>query len=385
MNLLIASDSYKGSVSAYDAGESIKKGILRAISDADVTNVPMADGGEGTIDAILANREGRLHEVNVHDPLMHSITVSYAGITHEGKDTAIIECARSTGLPLIPEEQRNPMLLNSYGLGEQILDAVKQGYQHLIITLGGSATNDGGVGMLQALGWTFYNDRDEELPIQGNQVANVHRMSDQHRLSELDSCQITIASDVTNPFHGKNGATHVFGPQKGATPAQLETLDLALARLASVFSKQYGENIQTKPGSGAAGGLGGALYIGLQGTFEAGIDVVMDLTKLEDHIKQADLVITGEGSLDQQSLMGKVPHGVAKLAKKYKKPIIGLAGRHDLELEQLNRHLDVVLSIQTEARPMEQAIEPDFTRKQLTVTSEQLIRLYLLGRAHSTN
>ncbi|MYL54461.1 glycerate kinase [Pontibacillus yanchengensis] len=383
MNLLIASDSYKGSVSAYDAGEAIKKGILQVIPDADVTNVPMADGGEGTIDAILANRDARIHEVNVHDPLMNKISVTYAGITHQGKDTAIIECARSTGLPLIPEEQRNPMLLNSHGLGEQILDAVKQGYQHLIITLGGSATNDGGVGMLQALGWTFYNNKDEELPTQGNQVANVYRMSDDHRLPALDSCQVTIASDVTNPFHGTNGATYVFGPQKGATPAHLETLDQSLERLASLLSKHYGENIQTKPGSGAAGGLGGALYIGLQGTFEAGIDVVMDLTKLEDHMKHADLVLTGEGSLDQQSVMGKVPHGVAKLAQKYKKPIIGLAGRHDLELEQLNRFLDVVMSIQTEARPIEQAIQPDVTRKQLTVTSEQLMRLYRLGSAHS--
>ncbi|CAN7186193.1 glycerate kinase family protein [Rossellomorea sp. LjRoot5] len=372
MNVLIASDSYKDSLSAFEVGEAARKGVLSAWPSAYVENSPMADGGEGTLDALLTCLDGEEKEVRVHDPLMNIVTARYVVLNG---DTAFIESARSSGLPLVPFEKRDPMKANTYGLGEQIKDAVQNGYRNIVISLGGSATNDGGVGMLQALGWTFYGEDGVELGVEGNPLLQAASFSDRERLPGLEECSFTIASDVTNPFYGEKGAAHIFGKQKGATSEGILELDAGLVRMASLFKEVYGVDVQKVAGSGAAGGLGGSIVAALGGTLQSGVDTIIELTGLEEKVMKADIVFTGEGSLDQQSLMGKVPVGVARLAKKHGKKVIGIAGRIDTDLAEVNQYLDAVFSIQTECRSLEEALRSEVTSEQIRVTVEQVVRL----------
>jgi glycerate 2-kinase len=372
MNFLIASDSYKDSLSAFEVGEAARKGILSVMPSAHVENSPMADGGEGTLDALLSCLDGEEKEVPVHDPLMNPVLARY--VVFNG-DTAFIESARSSGLPLVPFEKRNPLVSNTYGLGEQIKDAVMNGYRNIVISLGGSATNDGGVGMLQALGWTFYDEDGVEVEVKGNPLLKAVSFSDHERIPELEQCSFTIASDVTNPFYGEKGAAHIFGRQKGATSAGILELDAGLVKLSSLFSEVYGIDVQDVPGSGAAGGLGGSIVAALNGVLQSGVDTIIELTKLEEKVMKADIIFTGEGSLDQQSLMGKVPVGVAKLAKKHSKKVIGIAGRIDTDLAEVNQYLDAVFSIQTECRSLKEALKSEVTGEQIRVTVEQVVRL----------
>jgi glycerate 2-kinase len=372
MKFLIASDSFKDSLSAYEVGEAARKGILSAIPEASVVISPMADGGEGTIDALLACMNGVEKEVVVHDPLMNPIPVSYVVLE---EDTVFIESARSSGLPLVPFENRDPMKTNTYGLGEQIRDAVQSGYRNIVISLGGSATNDGGVGMLQALGWKFF-DRDGNLiGNEDNPMLKVFSFSDDERLAGLEQCKFTIASDVTNPFYGLQGAAHIFGKQKGATDRDIIELDKCLVNLAGLFEKAYGINLQQVEGAGAAGGLGGGISAALNGVLQSGVETIAKLTKLEEKVTKADVIFTGEGSLDKQSLMGKVPVGVAKLAKKHGKKVIGIAGRVDTDLGEVNQYLDAVFSIQTECRTLEEALTKEVSIRQVRTTVEQVVRL----------
>jgi glycerate 2-kinase len=372
MKFLIASDSFKDSLSAYEVGEAAREGILSAIPEASVVISPMADGGEGTIDALLACMNGVEKEVVVHDPLMNPIPVSYIVLE---EDIVFIESARSSGLPLVPFEKRNPMKTNTYGLGEQIRDAVQSGYRNIVISLGGSATNDGGVGMLQAIGWKFY-DRDGQLiGNEDNPLLKVSSFSDDERLAGLEQCTFTIASDVTNPFYGLQGAAHIFGKQKGATDRDIIELDKCLVNLAELFEKAYGINLQQVEGAGAAGGLGGGISAALNGVLQSGVETIAKLTKLEEKVTKADVIFTGEGSLDKQSLMGKVPVGVANLAKKHGKKVIGIAGRVDTDLGEVNQYLDAVFSIQTECRSLEEALMKEVSSRQVRTTVEQVVRL----------
>ncbi|RLQ94898.1 glycerate kinase family protein [Falsibacillus albus] len=372
---LIASDSYKGSLSALEVGEAAKKGILSVHPDAEVKISPMADGGEGTIEALLQTVPGKEIEVEVHDPLMRPITAKYAVIEYEGKDVVFIECARSSGLPLVPAGLRNPMNTNSYGLGEQIRDAVRRGYRDIMVSLGGSASNDGGLGMLQALGWELYDSSGVLMGMRGNPLLDVVRMSDENVIPELSECTFAAASDVTNPFFGENGAAHVFAKQKGASDGEIGDLDLGLRKLAGLYEKTYGVDVQDVAGAGAAGGLGGAIVAALRGQIASGVDTVIELTRLEEKVEWADVVFTGEGSLDNQSVMGKVPVGVGKLAKRHGKKVIGIAGRIDTELNEVNKHLDGVFSIQTECRTLEEAMEYETAAKQVEVTVGQIVRV----------
>ncbi|MEL3970824.1 glycerate kinase [Rossellomorea oryzaecorticis] len=372
MKYLIASDSFKDSLSAYEVGEAAREGIVSAVPEASVVISPMADGGEGTIDALLACMNGVEKEVVVHDPLMNPIPVSYIVLD---EDTVFIESARSSGLPLVPFEKRNPMKTNTYGLGEQIRDAVQSGYRNIVISLGGSATNDGGVGMLQALGWKFY-DRDGKLiGNEDNPLLKVASFLDDERLPGLEQCTFTIASDVTNPFYGLQGAAYIFGKQKGATDRDIIELDKCLVNIAGLFEKAYGINLQQVEGAGAAGGLGGGIAAGLKGVLQSGVETISKLTKLEEKVVEADVIFTGEGSLDKQSLMGKVPVGVAKLAKKHGKKVIGIAGRVDTDLGEVNQYLDAVFSIQTECRTLEDSLTKGVSSKQVRTTVEQVVRL----------
>ena len=375
MKVLIASDSFKGSLSSFEIGKSAEAAIKKVHPHAQVAISPMADGGEGTIEALLKSTNGKEIEVDVHDPLMRPTKVKYAVIQQEDKEVAYIECARSSGLTLVPKQLQNPIHTNTYGLGEQIKDAIQRGYRDIVISLGGSATNDGGLGMLQALGWHLYDRSGTLLGMRGNPLLQTVRLSDEDILPELKDCRITAASDVTSPFYGERGAAYVFAKQKGASDAEIGELDLGLRKLANLFEKEYSQNVQDIPGSGAAGGLGGAIVTALDGKIQYGVDTVIELTNLEKKIKESDVIITGEGSIDYQSLMGKVPLGVGKLAKKHGKKVIAIAGRIDTELTLHNHFLDGIFSIQTECRTLEEAMTEEITRQQVQTTVEQIIRI----------
>jgi glycerate 2-kinase len=381
MKFLIATDSFKDSLSAYEVGKAAEKGILRAFPKAEVEIFPMADGGEGSVDILLYGNtfSAKEIEVFVHGPLMERVKAKYAVIEHNGEEIAFIESAQSSGLMLVAPSKRNPMYTTTYGLGEQIRDAVKRGYRHIVISLGGSATNDGGVGMLQALGWKFYDETGQEIGKEGNPLLKVASFSDDDVIPELRECKLIAASDVMNPFYGEKGAAYIFARQKGANESEIAVLDQALRKLAKLFEDSYGVNVQEIQGAGAAGGLGGAIVACLNGRISSGVETMIKLTRLEEKIKRADVVITGEGSLDNQSIMGKVPIGVGKLAKKHGKIVIGIAGRIDTELQEINQFLHAVFSIQTECRTLAEALQPHIAAKQIEVTVEQVVRMLRTG------
>ncbi|MBO9130153.1 glycerate kinase [Bacillus sp. 165] len=375
MKYVIASDSFKGSLSAIQVGRAVKQGILHAHPEAQVKIVPMADGGEGTLEALLYANRGHEMRLQVHNPLMQPVLAKYAVFHQDGKDIVFIECAQSSGLPLIAKNQRNPMNTNTYGLGEQIKDAVQRGYRHFIISLGGSATNDGGVGMLQALGWNFFDKKGQLIRNTGNPLLHIHSFSDTNKLPQLDACTFMAATDVINPFYGPHGAAFIFARQKGATDQEISVLDTAMQKFEQLLTEQYGVSVQTVSGAGAAGGLGGSLAACLQAEITSGAELIMQHTNLEEHVRKADIVITGEGSLDEQTLLGKVPIAVAKLAKKHGKLVIGIAGRIDTDLNSLNAYLDAVFSIQTECLTLEYALTHDIAYKQVEVTAGQIAQL----------
>ncbi|MBM7618563.1 glycerate kinase [Bacillus tianshenii] len=375
-HILVAPDSFKGSLSAYKVGEAVASGVKAVFPSAEVDILPMADGGEGTVEALLYANKGKVEEVEVSGPLMERVLAKYGVFDYDGNPHAVIECAESTGLTLVPIEKRNPMRSNSYGFGEQIRDAIAKGYRHLIVTLGGSATNDGGLGMLQALGWKFYDHAGRLLtPEEGNPLLHAYDFSTEDALPELSECTITIASDVMNPFYGPQGAAYVFAGQKGASMEAILELDGHLNRFADLVEQKLVVNIQAISGAGAAGGLGGAFAGCLGADMQSGIEMVLHYTNAEEKMKLADLVFTGEGSLDSQSIYGKVPVGVAKLARKHGKKVIGIAGRIDTDTKLLNEHLDAVFSIQTQCRSLEEAMQPEVTERQIEVTVEQICRL----------
>ncbi|KMY55562.1 hypothetical protein AC623_17770 [Bacillus sp. FJAT-27231] len=376
MKILIAPDSFKGSLLAVAAGEAIAKGVAKAVPHAKVKVVPMADGGEGTIAALT----GMPQKLTVHDPLMRPIEASCLTIDYEGKPAALVECAESSGLILLSEKERSPMTANTYGLGEQIKAALNDGFRQVIISLGGSATNDGGLGMLQALGWKLYDRDKNEIHTVGNPLLCVDSLSDEQIHPAIRETRFLAASDVLNPFHGQEGAAYMFAPQKGANEHEVQQLDEKLQKLARLFQEAYGIDVKEMRGSGAAGGLGGAIAAALGGEIISGIQMVIELTGLEADIKWADLVITGEGSLDGQSLLGKVPVGIAKLAKLHDKTVIALAGRLGKDIEALHPYFDGIFSIQTDCLTIEQAMNPETAVRQMSQTVEQILRLYSLKK-----
>ncbi|WP_079478744.1 glycerate kinase family protein [Halobacillus salinus] len=374
MNVLIAPDSFKGSLSAEEVGQAAARGIDKADPSAKTTVVPMADGGEGSIDALRPVLTKEI-PLTVTGPSGKPVETSYAIIENDGTATVFIECARSTGLTLIEDSERDPFQLNSYGLGEQIRHAAEQGYRQITVSLGGSATTDGGTGMLQALGYRFFDKKDEMLSTGTNPLGHIASVDDSEKVSALDDCQITVACDVTNPFHGTNGAAHIYGPQKGATPDQVHELDHGLEQFADIIETKYGVDLQQIPGAGAAGGLGGALAGVLGATLEPGFDIIAELTGLEEKIKEADVVLTGEGSLDTQSSQGKVPMSVGKMAKAHGKPVIAIAGKVDAD--DFHSTLDAAFSIQRGPGSLEEALDPEKARENIAYTVEQIMRVFV--------
>jgi glycerate kinase len=344
MRVVVAPDSYKGSMSAVEVADIIEKGLKTVFPDAEISKVPIADGGEGTVDAFLAALGGERRELEVTGPLGDKVK-AFFGIL-PGGETAVVEMAAASGLPLVPPEKRNPLVTTTYGTGELIKAALEAGCSTIIVGIGGSATNDGGMGMAQALGIGFYDSRGEELGFGGENLGKLAKIEMAGLNPKVKTAKILVACDVDNPLCGPHGASAVFGPQKGATPEMVEVLDRDLACFARVIKEQAGADIFNMPGAGAAGGLGAGL-VGLLGAeLRPGIEIVIENTGLAEKISGADLVITGEGRTDFQTARGKAPVGIARLAKKYQVPVIAISGSlGDGYQDVYEAGLDAVFSI----------------------------------------
>lgn len=377
MKIIISPDSYKGSMTALNVAESIEKGIKKASRDCNVNceviKLPMADGGEGTVDAILNSVNGEKIHVKVKDPLGREIN-SFFGIIDD--NTAIIEMAAASGLSLLTEEERNPMETTSYGTGQLIKEALNYGCKNIIIGIGGSATNDGGVGMAQALGVQFLDKYGEQVGPGGgqlNKIAEINTLSMDHRIKNTT---FTIASDVENVLCGPNGASAIYGPQKGATSEMVNILDNNLRHLAKIIKRDLKKDILNMPGSGAAGGLGAALIAFLNAKCLSGIDTVMQLTNFEEKVKSSDLIITGEGSTDYQTMFGKVPYGVAKIARRYNKTVIVISGSLKQGYEELYKEgITALFSIVNGPITLRESIERG--EELLAKTTRNIMRLVL--------
>lgn len=371
MKIVVAPDSFKGSISARDLCAAVCRGIHAVDPKIDVVELPLADGGEGTVGNMVYSTQGETRLVQVNDPLGRPIRAAY-GILGDHA-TVIIEMAQASGLPLLKPDERNPLITSSFGTGELVLHALNAGYRKFIIGLGGSATNDGGVGMLKALGAAFYDQDGVLLPKGGASLEKLSYMDLSGLDKRLQESTFTIASDVNNPLCGANGASAVFGPQKGATPEMVQRLDMALSRFADVVEKQLGIDVRHLPGSGAAGGMGAALLAFLHAEFKSGIELVMDAIHFEQKIQAADLIITGEGKLDEQTMAGKVIAGVCKKAKPYQIPTIAICGGMELTSDQMDEiGLLAGFSIVPKPCSLEQAMEQAEEWAQERV--EQIIR-----------
>ncbi|MGM8909073.1 glycerate kinase [Psychrobacter sp. 1U1] len=340
MKILIAPDSFKESLEALEVCRAIQSGFRQIFPDADYTLLPMADGGEGTSAVLSYVLGGRWKNVVVNDPLMRPITAKYLLLENE---TAVIEIAHACGLHLLTSEERNPLITSSYGVGELIADALSEGVKRIIIGLGGSATNDAGLGMLMALGVGFYNHDGKSLAQGGSELANLKQIEGEKLHPKLRDTVFEVACDVTNPLCGLSGASAIFGPQKGASPEQVALLDKALSHFAMVFGQHGYQDYQNIAGAGAAGGLGFALMTFCGANLKSGFDTVTEAVSLEEHIASADLVITGEGKLDAQTLMGKVAGGISQLAKASHKPVIAICGSVDGLNPAQTTQFDVVM------------------------------------------
>lgn len=370
--VVIAIDSFKGCLPSQEAGEAAARGVRRAWPGCQTLIVPVADGGEGLLEALVSASGGRLVSVRAHDPLMEVREACY-GLSHDGQ-TAFVEMARISGLPLVPEARRNPLLTTTYGTGELIRDALGRGCRRVLIGLGGSATNDAGMGMLQALGFRFLDKEGKEAAPGGQALKEVERIDDADVLSAVRETEFLAACDVRNPFYGPDGAAYVFAPQKGATPEQVEELGEGLRRFSEVIRRHTGTDISTLPGAGAAGGMGGGLAAFLHAKLKPGIELVLDTAGFPALLRDADLVITGEGRADRQTLMGKVPAGILAKARKQDIPVVLLTGQVEDETALLEAGFKTVCCINPPDTPLSLALRPDFARQQLEDTAERVAR-----------
>ena len=344
MKIVIAPDSYKESLSALEVANAIEQGFREIWPDADYVKLPVADGGEGTVEAMVEATTGRIAEVDVTGPLGEPVTAFY-GLSGDAR-TAFIEMAAASGLEQVPVTLRDPLKTTSWGTGELIRHALDVGVDHIIIGLGGSATNDGGAGMVQALGAKLLDAQQNEIGKGGAALDALARIDISHLDPRLAACRIEVACDVTNPLTGKEGASAVFGPQKGATAETIDRLDTALAHYAQIIARDLKVDVLELAGGGAAGGMGAALYAFCGAQLRRGIEIVTDALQLDAYVADADLVITGEGRIDSQTIHGKVPVGVAKVAKRYNKPVIGIAGSLTADVGIVHEHgLDAVFSV----------------------------------------
>ncbi|WP_461613418.1 glycerate kinase family protein [Clostridium sp. Marseille-QA1073] len=378
LKFVLAPDSFKESMNSKEACDAMERGIKKIIDDVECIKIPMADGGEGTLEALVEATNGEIYDVEVMSPLMEKITAQFGILGNS--NTAIIEMASASGIMLVPKEKRNPLITTTYGTGQLIKAALDKGVNHLIIGIGGSATNDGGAGMITALGAKLLDDNGRELDVGGGELYKLHKIDISNLDSRIKDLTVEVACDVKNPLIGPEGASQIFGPQKGATKEMVEILDRSLEHYAKKIKEQLEVDISTTPGAGAAGGLGGGLLAFLNGELRSGIDLVIHHTGLEEKIKNSNYVITGEGSVDGQTIFGKTPVGVSKIAKKYNVPAIVVAGRIGNDIAPIyDEGVVSIFSILQEVTTLEKALEDG--KENLEKTLENIARLLVLNKA----
>ncbi|WP_313233795.1 glycerate kinase family protein [Tissierella praeacuta] len=375
--ILLAPDSFKESMTAKEACEAMERGIKRANNSISCIHVPMADGGEGTMQSLVDATNGQTYNVDVIGPLGNEIEASY-GILGDG-ETGVIEMASASGIHLVPSEKRNPLITTTYGTGQLIKSCLNHRVKKLLIGIGGSATNDGGIGVVQALGGKFLDKEGKELGVGGGELDKLVTIDLSNFDNRLKDVIVEVACDVNNPLCGEQGASYVFGLQKGATPEIMKVLDNNLRHYGILIKEQLGIDILYESGAGAAGGLGAGLMAFLNGRLNKGIDMVIKYSKLEEKLPYADMVWTGEGSIDFQTQFGKTPIGVAKLAKEYNKPVVALAGRVGTNIEILyTMGIDSIFSITRDITTLEEALEKG--QENMEKTAENIIRLMNLNQ-----
>jgi glycerate kinase len=359
-------------MTAKEVCEAMEKGIKKANPNIKCIKVPMADGGEGTMQSLVDATDGKVYKVKVQGPLGAEVEAEY-GILGDG-EVAVIEMASASGIHLVPKEKRNPMKTSTFGTGQLIKACLEHSIKKLLIGIGGSATNDGGAGMVQALGGKLLDSDGNELPLGGGELRKLAQIDLSNLDDRLKDVEVEVACDVNNPLVGEKGASYVFGPQKGATEEMVKVLDENLRYYGAKIKECLGIDIVEVPGAGAAGGLGAGLMAFLNGTLKNGLEMVVEYTKLEQKVKEADMVWTGEGSIDHQTIYGKTPYGVARVAKKYKLPVIALAGRIGDGIEPLyDSGIDAIYSIMQGVSSLEDALING--RRNVKKTSENVARL----------
>ncbi|MDD7909791.1 glycerate kinase [Pseudovibrio exalbescens] len=380
MKIVIAPDSFKESLTAMEVAEAIEEGFREIFPDVDYLKLPVADGGEGTVQSMVDASNGRIVEKTVTGPLGTPVK-AFFGLMGNGK-TAVVEMAAASGLHLVPQDQRDPLVTSTFGTGELVKTALDEGVEHIIVGIGGSATNDGGLGMAQALGVRMLDDDGVELPAGGGALRSLARIDISGVDPRLAGVRLEVACDVTNPLCGPNGASHVFGPQKGASPQVAQELDGYLAHYAAVMKDQLGQDVKDVPGAGAAGGLGAAFMGLFNAVLRPGIDIVMDAVRLAEAVKDADLVITGEGRIDSQTINGKTPMGVARIAKAANKPVIGIAGCLTTDSHVVHDHgIDAIFSVVPRSVSLQEALtEAKFN---VTQTARNVAAVMALSQGHS--
>lgn len=372
MKIVIAVDSFKGCLSSSSIANAVEEGIQNTLPGCEMIKVPIADGGEGTVDALVDATQGKIITIPVHNPLMQPIQASY-GMTGDGQ-TAIIEMSAASGLDLIPLRPGNVMDTTTYGTGEMIANAIERGCRNFIIGVGGSATNDAGTGMMQALGVRFTDEMGNEVEKGGKSLSSIRHIDTQNQLSELQDCTFHIATDVTNPFYGPQGAACIFGPQKGGNEEQIKALDKGMKHLAELIFETTGKEIGHLPGAGAGGGMGGGCVAFLQANISPGIELIMDYLHFDEIIRGAGLVITGEGKMDRQTLFGKVPVGIARAAASQQIPVIAITGQLDITADKELREagLSAIFPIHPAPISLEKAMQPDYAYRNIRRTIEQI-------------
>lgn len=381
MKVVIASDSFKGSCSTLEVAEAIEKGIRKIYSDAEIIKIPVADGGEGTVDTLVIGTGGKYEKLEVTGPLGNKIEGKY-GILED--NIAVIEMAAASGLTLVKAEERNPMTATTYGTGEMIKAAMDQGCRKIYVGIGGSATNDGGVGMAQALGISFKDKEGTEIGYGGIELARLQDIDISKADPRLKETEIIVISDVSNPLCGLNGASHIYGPQKGATPEMIKQLDANLMHYAKVVKEKLGKDILDIPRGGAAGGLGAGLITFCNAQLCSGIEKVLDITNIEKHLTDANLVITGEGQIDGQTVYGKVPVGVAKRALKYNVPVIAIVGSVGEGASAVYSYgVDAIMDIISRPMSLSEAVENASTL--IEDTAEKTMRMINIKNQMSVN
>jgi len=377
--IVIAPDSFKGNLTSLQVASCLEKGIKRVLPKAKCIKVPMADGGEGTVQSLVDAANGKIVSKRVKGPAGKLVTAKYGWLAKQ--KTAVIEMAEASGLPLVKGREKNPLKTTTYGTGQLILDAINKGAKKVIIGIGGSATNDGGSGMAQALGVKFLTASGKEIKELGcggmlSKIAKIDAQGLDERILKTD---IVVACDVENPLCGKKGASHVFGPQKGATAKMAERLDNNLSHFGKLIKHDLKKDVARKPGAGAAGGLGAGLLAFTNAKLESGIDIVLSATNLEKYIKGSDLVLTGEGRVDFQTAFGKTPSGVAKAAKKCNVPVIAIGGALSDDARLVFDHgIDAIESAAAKDMTLDEAIKN--SKQDLANAAERVIRMILIGK-----